>query len=439
MIPIPMDLVFLVLAECFCRLKLCESWRGLQKSQEGFSKEDKEALNALIALVLVPIFKDKYGIECDIKKMAKYAIFRVFRKAFLWDSKPNNKWFLRQRINFDERAKKYVSECLVEITSDYLESNSFQKAYGPVSELLRTASDKLRGFFGYSPRLPARATQENVKRMADWICDDLANCGPEVDLIYEAAKCVATVIEFEEVRSNLREDVLEETERSILKRLADFKDYPVIADIAGGFGDEGRNLKTLFKSYSWSRYTFRWQSYRMPIRCSILTHMLETACVGYLAAFEKAQFVTDKSELERLEKLMVDTFREGLFHDIAEIWTDDIPSPAKDGMGIRKYVEEQEEIAIEQKNYAQMPENVVKYFKKYVMLENGATEQERDFYKAADYFSADLEVWWNVREGASSIRLLRILKRSKNSLRSPAQLVNIQYFLQELRGRKFYR
>jgi len=436
---IPMDLVFLCLAECFVRLKLSESWRGLQKSQEGFSKEDKEALNGLIALVLVPIFKEKYGIKCDINKLAKYVLFRVFRKAWLWDSKPTNKWFLSQKINFDERAKEYVSECLMEIGCDYLGTNSFKNAFEPVRERLRKAGESLRSLFGYYSKLPARATEEDVRRMADWICDELPDCGPDVELIYEAAKCIATVIEFEEVRNNLREDAIEETERNIFKRLADFKDYPVVSEIAGGFGDEGANLRKLFKSYSWSRYTFRWQTYRMPIRCSILTHMLETACVGYLAAFEKLQLTTDEDERELLEALMIKTFQEGLFHDIAEIWVDDIPSPAKEGMGIRKHTEEQENLAIEQKNYALMPKYVVRYFKENVMLEDQATDPEHDFYKAADYFSADLEVWWNVREGASSMRLLRILKRSMKSLRSPAQLLNIRYFLNELKGRKFYR
>ena len=59
-----------------------------------------------------------------------------------------------------------------------------------------------------------------------------------------------------------------------------------------------------------------------------------------------------------------------LFHDIAEIWTDDINSPAKDGMGIRKATEEQELEALNTYFYSKTPDFVDKYFMDGVMLED---------------------------------------------------------------------
>ncbi|MBP3284483.1 MAG: HD domain-containing protein [Clostridia bacterium] len=432
-----MNIVYFILAEAFYRLKLSESWRGLQKSQEGFSKEDKEALNALVAMVLVPIFQSEYGLICSIENMAKYVLYRIFKKAFLWDSKPQNKRFLEQKIDFDAEAKKYVKECIRKMLNEYREEENYKAACALATDVLSQTDAKYRASFSYSVLASSPATEEDIERLADWICGDLANCDPNVEYIYEAAKDLTTVIEYEEVRDNLRADAVDEIKKSVYSKLDKFHDHPIIYEIALGTGKYGK-LNQLLHTISWARYTFRWQGYKMTIRCSILTHMLETGLLGYVAAYEGLQKATNEQEYAERKAMMEKAFKVGLFHDVAEIWTDDIPSPAKDGMGIRPLAEEQELHAIEEKFYPNLPEYVVEFFRNGVMLEDTKDLREKSFYKAADYFSADLEVWWNIRAGARDKRLLRILQKSLKCERTPGQLTSIQYFLLEMKGVKFY-
>jgi len=406
-------LLYIILAEAFNRLKACESWRGSQKSQEGFTKEDKEALNALLELTLAPIFAELYGISWNPHTMAKRVLARVFRKAFMWDYKPKNIKVLREaKTDFDAAAQEYVRKCIVDLGNDYRTSISFGNIEARV------------------------ITEDDVNSIAKWVCDLIKEYDKE-DIIYAAAKHIATRIEFEEVCDNLRPDLVSEIRDDLDEKLASFADYPVIRQIAEGEG-EYAETKYVFKSYSWARYTFRWQGYYTPIRCSILTHMLETAILAYLMAYEQSLMV-EEGEQERWTDLMGKGFKVGLYHDITEIWTDDVPSPAKDGLGIREIVEEQERQMTEAKIYARLPACVVTELRNGVMLEEVDDPEEKAFYKAADYFSADLEVWWNVKGGARDHRFKKILHSSLNGNRTLGARTAIRYFLAEIDDEKFFR
>lgn len=407
-------LLYIILAEAFNRLKACESWRGSQKSQEGFTKEDKEALNALLALTLAPIFKDRYGIPCCAGAMARRVLARVFRKAFMWDYKPNNIKVLKEaKPKFDEAAKEYVRKCIMDLGNDYRSSISYNNIEARV------------------------ITEEDVKSIADWVCDVIMKYDNE-DIVYAVAKHLATRIEFAEVKDNLRPDLVSEIREDLDEKLASFADYPVVREIAEGEG-EYREMMELLEAYSWSRYTFRWQGYYTPVRCSILTHMLETSLLAYLMAYEKLLLTDSKEEKAEWGKMMGKGFKVGLYHDITEIWTDDVPSPAKDGLDIRKIVEDQERYMTETKIYARLPACVVSELRNGVMLED-AKGPEKDFYKAADYFSADLEVWWNVKAGARDHRFKKILYKSlEDKRRTLGARTAIRYFLAEIDDEKFFR
>lgn len=407
-------LFYLVLAEAFYRLKLDESWRGSQKRQEGFSKEDKESLNAQFYLILKPLFEKEYGITVSDETMAKRVVARILRKAFLWDYKPQNIKLLKEKtVGFDKKAIDYVKECVSDLVHNYYSS------------------------YNYAVIESAVISEKDIEQFVDWIFSDIMPYDKE-DIVYEAAKHLATRIEFEEVQSNLRPDMVEEIRQDLDLKLETFKEYPIVYNIAYGVGEYAKT-KELFKAISWSRYTFRWQSYYTPVRCSILTHMLETAVLAYMMAYEMSLCATNEADRLYWSQLTGKAYKVGLFHDINEIWTDDIPSPAKDGLDIRKIVEEQELATTNEKIYKRLPECVVQEFQSGVMLEDVANTEEKSFYKSADYFSADLEVWWNIRAGARDYRFKKILHSSLKAKRTNGARTAIRYFIAEIAGEKFFR
>lgn len=345
-------------SEMFRRLKLNESWRGKISTQEGFTKEDKEAFNLLIFVILEPIMLiEKY----DLTPFLPYVVRRLFVKAATWDSKPDNKEFLHSAVfDFDSKIKEYA---LARI--DTPETNAFLKYLDETAEGLH----------------------------------------PKIREVYKAARAIATLIEYEETKGKFRPDVAAKTEVQIYQELANYSHLPHFMEIAMGVGEYFK-LKELLHAISWSRYTFRWQGYYAPIRCSILAHMLESAVVSYLMNLE----VNRESD-------WIQDFRVMLFHDIAEIWTDDIPSPVKvvkfedvttelkerlkkqldtEETTLRKISELQELDALEANFYARLPKVVADFFHNGVMLVDVKDKDAEDFYKAADYFAADMEVEWNM-------------------------------------------
>lgn len=345
-------------SEMLRRLKLTESWRGKIPTQQGFTKEDKEAFNLLIFVILEPIMLTE---DDDLSPFPAYVLRRLFIKAATWDSKPDNKEFFRNTVlDFDKKIKEHALNAI-----ETPETHAF------VSYMETTA-------------------EQLSKKVRD---------------LYKAARALATLIEYEETKENFRPDVALKTEKQIYQELAVYSHLPHFAEIAMGMGKYAK-LKELLHAISWSRYTFRWQGYFAPIRCSILSHMLESALVSYLMNLEAER-----------DADWIQDFRVMLFHDIAEVWTDDIPSPVKvinfeyvipklkerlkkqfgtDETTLRKISELQELDALEANFYACLPDEVERFFRNGVMLEDIKDTNRHDFYKAADYFAADMEVWWNM-------------------------------------------
>ena len=83
-------------------------------------------------------------------------------------------------------------------------------------------------------------------------------------------------------------------------------------------------------------------------------------------------------------------FYVGLYHDVAEIWTGDMPSPLKDAIpDLRKITEELEVKVLEDKVFPCLPSWLVPRFKKY-MLEM-LPEEEKKYYKFGDNLAAYIE------------------------------------------------
>jgi len=372
------------------RLKLTESWRGKIPTQQGFTKEDKEAFNLLVFVILEPIMLTDVD---DLSSFPAYVLRRLFIKASTWDSKPANKEFFNNSVlDFDKKIKEHALSLI-----------DTPKTHAFVQHMDETA-DKL-------PR-----------RVRD---------------VYKAARALATLIEYEEMKESFRPDIASKTEDQIYQELAAYSHLPHFTEIAMGIG-RFTKLKELLHAISWSRYTFRWQGYHAPIRCSILAHMMEAAVVSYLMNLEAER-----------ESDWIQDFRVMLFHDIAEIWTDDIPSPVKviefeyvtpdlkrrlkkqldtEETTLRKISELQELDALEANFYACLPDEVASFFRNGVMLEDIRDEDRHDFYKAADYFAADMEVWWNM--DAREPRYKEIHQKSYGSgKRTIAQMALLKKFI----------
>lgn len=380
------------------RLKENESWRGNTLPHTGFSKEDKEALNAFIFIILTPIFKKELGISCDLVRFPVYFFKRLCSKAYLWDSKPANKKYLKEHTpDFQDRIDDYI---------------------------YRNLNEKLGVEF------------------TNWLFEESNKLSPETLECFEIAKSLATMIEFEEIKEEMRPDQLKETKQKIYNTIDNYcEKFSFIYDIVNATGDYS-NLMQLFQNISWSRYTFRWQGYHVPVRCSILTHMLESAILGYFMFVENHMNELRVSRPEtnpELYKSLEKSFTVMLFHDIAEIWTDDIPSTAKDGMGIRKITEVQELEALNKYFYSKTPDFVDKYFQDGIMLEDITDKETKTFFKTADYFSADLEIWWNIRAGSREPRFSEILLSScDKDYRTPIAKKTLKYYKSIIEGFTFF-
>lgn len=108
-------------------------------------------------------------------------------------------------------------------------------------------------------------------------------------------------------------------------------------------------------------------------------------------------------------------------------------------MGIRKATEEQELEALNTYFYSKTPDFVDKYFMDGVMLEDIDDQELKSFFKSADYFSADLEIWWNIRGGSREARFKEILQNSYNSLyRTPIARKTLKNYLEVIADFDFF-
>jgi len=426
----PSSLVTLATYKSFIRMiekiKNCDSWCGKMEPHSGFSKELKEALNVLIFACLKDIMLPE---DTDLSAFPAFIFKRLYRKAYTWDAKPENTQYLRGKV-------------------PHLDALLEQHAYKKLTE--------------------ERFDGEDVKKFADFIWAEAAKFPKEAERVFRAAKVIGTLIEYEVMADKLRIDTKEDTRQRVFSDLKKYNDLPHFTEIVEGLGEYGE-LKELFKIISeGARNRHRWQMFYDRKNCfSIMAHMLETALIGYLANLEMSR---DTDILKDFWVL--------LFHDIAEIWTDDIPSPVKDEVYIlkdflvigenispesviqamkeagtlRKLAEEMECEALERHFYPKLLEPCVKFFREGVMLEDitvgeDASEEEkrkvnemRRFYKSADYFSADIEVYLNIKGGSHNKAYYDILERSvqPGSNRTHAELRWLEGIVKKCQGIVFF-
>lgn len=365
-------------SSCY-KLKTSDSWRGRKDVSCTFTKEEKEALNAMTFFILLTKRQVEEGKVVNWDACIAYIIKRIIRKALTWDSKPENKADIIVKFSGYKKCE-----------ADYVH-NQFLKATNPK-------------FVEFIDQLALQISEEEEK-------------------LFMVAKNHCNLVEFSQVKHVIFEEDIEKIDVRLKYEAMTLKLENYISN----------ELNMLTARLSWARNVVRWQGYGNLLACNILCHMLETAIFAWLMAIETNTILGVGKYCPH------QAFVVGLFHDVAEIWTDDIPSPCKDRImseqgSIRAITEQQEVEALAKYFYVALSEPVAKYFKNNFMLDELEDEDFHKFMKKADYFSADYEIYWNIVLGLRHVRYKEILETSANvENRTPAIVDLLKVWLDKLK------
>ena len=321
--------------ELFKRLNCLRRWTSVT-SDNRYNEQAKQGLNSVIAYMLASFAQDKgYTIKWEL--FPKIAIYRSFQKTY---------------VNYDTKEHTIEEICALKNI--------------PMSEFDAAVKDFIE-----------KCTN---KEFADFITDGIL--GSFEMTIYKAATKIATLVELQEISHLIIKDSEIYTCKlfEILESLEEFKHIPGVTE----FSDMNGNYFKLFLEISKLRNQNRWAIQPYLINCSVLGHLFETAIYAYLIGMEY---------FEDNERLATKMFFIGIFHDIAERWTNDIPSPIKNKIkGFRDAINQYEQIVLEKNVYSRVPEFMGEAIRT-VMIEENVNAFLHKFMKGADYLSADAECW----------------------------------------------
>ena len=160
--------------------------------------------------------------------------------------------------------------------------------------------------------------EETDEEFADFLEDC---CNTYEKELYEAATKIATYFEYKENETRRTEKGM-----YLYTSLAKYENIP-------GFKEILDNYEEVFQVCSKLRNQNRWSGLGYRVSCAVSGHLFDTAIFGYFNALEMGYS----------EKDAVNIFFIGIFHDVAETFTRDIPSPVKNGIkGFREATEKYE-------------------------------------------------------------------------------------------------
>lgn len=217
--------------------------------------------------------------------------------------------------------------------------------------------------------------------------------------IYRAATKIATIIELDEIGNGISEMDYKTKSQQIKNSMEEFSNLPGYSQMVS------ENYLNIFQEISKLRNRIRWAKHPNIIKCSVLGHQFDVAVFAYLMSLEENPLDED---------LATHFFFMGIFHDIPERWTGDMPSPVKDSVpGLRKATEEFENAVMEQYVYSLLPGYMISSLKQ-VMLEEKALAYSfndvisgdidstslKKFLKKSDNYSAFIECWRELDAGS---------------------------------------
>lgn len=312
-------------------------------SDASFNEMSKQALNSLICYILA-CFVEEDGTFIDWTRFPKYALYRAYEKVYVVFNTPKSKYleiFKMGNISpskFEQATKIKIAEVVDSEFSDFL------------SEALRTNEAQ----------------------------------------IFKASTSIATYIELLQLQNRCEPGEYSEKLTNILHEMSKYQDIPGFKEISDTNSSIFKLLQ--FISDSYLRHHTRWceLSYVQP--CSILGHLYSTAIWAYFMSLE---------EYPGNEVLATNRYFMGIFHDFAEAWTTDIPSPIKDYIkGLRGACELFEEKVLEDNIYSKVPEFLANKIHEVMFEEPQNVEKHKALIKGADYLSADTECWLQYQLGS---------------------------------------
>ncbi len=280
--------------EMFKRLNNLRRWTNFI-TEGKYDEISKQALNCSICYILANK-AERGGIAIQWERFPKIAIYRAFQKAY---------------VNYDtpEHILKEICD---------LGHISYEKVFGDITvEMIKELTNET---------------------FANWVKE---GCGTTEERIYKAATCIATFLELTEIQVNVNGDYGAKYEQ-IIKNMTKYYDIPGFCQIS----ETKSSCFKLFNAISKLRNRNRWAAYSYSIDCSVLGHLFDTAVFAYLIALDKGE----------TEKTATKCFFMGIFHDVPETFTTDIPSPIKDKIpGFRKLTEQYEMQMMEKHVYSHVP------------------------------------------------------------------------------------
>ena len=335
-------------------------------TQQKYNELAKQAFNCFIAYLIAKCCEHE-GWKINYESFPHIAMGRAFAKAYVYYDTPEHK----------------ISE-ICDLSSIY--KCEFDKV---AKEILTNKTDA---------------------EFADFIDED--GTSNEVK-IYKAATKIATYIEILEQGKGFSEW---KKIRQIKKDLKKYYDVPGVALFTRKFSRPFKLLKEVSKL----RNQVRWATCSYTTECSVLGHLFDTAVFAYLNAIDEG--------LD--EEVATKLFFMGIYHDIAETWTKDIPRPIKDKIeGFRKATETYELRMIKKHIYARLPDFLVKAVKE-VMVEDEENKELKNMLKPADYRSADSECYRNYMSGSRDPYFAEAILGNKVQCTSKAGMELHEYFVE---------
>lgn len=319
--------------EVFRHLGNLRRWTSFS-AQAKYNELSKQSLNCITAFILAS-FAENDGKVIHWERFPKIALYRAYQKAHVLFDTPEHiiddvcRLGGINRDVFDETTRQIITEETDQVFSDFLASGS--------------------GTF-----------EENI---------------------YRAATKVATLVELMEISSAISPQSYLRKSQEISKALQQYyQTVPGLEYVADSSGQIFQVLQVL----SHLRNRTRWAAHSYTVECSVLGHLFDTSFFAYFMALE--QKPSDEANAAKM-------FWMGIFHDVAECWTSDIPSPIKDRIvGFRKATELYEQEKLDLEFYSKLPPFVRKKLQS-LLAEMDGNEQTHKLIKGADYLSADSECW----------------------------------------------
>lgn len=337
--------IYIAVDNVFRRLVLLRRWSSVM-TDDQYDELAKQAFNCLVTFFLA-WYATLEGYPIDWTLFPKIALYRAFQKAYVLSD---------------------ISETTIE-------------------EICKMGKVKMEDVRRVTLEIIAEKTNMEFAM-------ELSNAWESKEArIYRAATKVATYIEFFETKNSYTGDH-DGKLHEIVRGLKHYEDLPGFNELSDPRNPVFKVLVTISKL----RNQNRWAAYSRALDCSVLGHLFDTAIFAYCMSFEQ----NPEDEKEATRKFFI-----GLFHDIPEGWTKDIPSPIKDRIpGFREADEAYEMKMVEEHMFSVLPERL-KDKTKAVMMEDGDNADVKPFLKGADYLSASSECMRNLVGGTRDYNFYR--------------------------------